>query len=82
MTARRRTLFLQVLEESRQRYQFVVLGYVVMPEHFHLLISEPEKADPSVVMKVVKQKFARPVRNRRNEQQLDLRVDGQDDHVW
>ena len=30
-----------------------------MPEHFHLLIGEPEKGDPSVVMKVVKQKFAR-----------------------
>jgi hypothetical protein len=36
-------LFLKVLEEERQRYQFVVVGYVVMPEHFHLLISEPEK---------------------------------------
>jgi len=23
----------------------------VMPEHFHLLISEPEKDDPSLVMK-------------------------------
>jgi putative transposase len=41
---RRRDLFLHVLEQVRQRYLFVVVGYVVMPEHIHLLISEQEKA--------------------------------------
>jgi len=30
-----------------------------MPEHFHLLISEPEKGNPSTVMQVLKQRFAR-----------------------
>jgi putative transposase len=34
-TARRRDLFLKVLEQVRQRYQWVVIGYVVMPEHIH-----------------------------------------------
>jgi putative transposase len=53
-TARRRDLFLKILEQIRRRYHFVVLGYVVMPEHFHLLISGPEIGDPSVVMKVVR----------------------------
>jgi REP element-mobilizing transposase RayT len=43
-------LFLKVLEQARQRYGFVVVGYVVMPEHVHLLIGEPEKADPSCVV--------------------------------
>ena len=38
-----------------------------MPEHFHLLIAEPEVGDPSVAMKVVKQRFARRV-NRRGKQ--------------
>jgi putative transposase len=64
-TPPRRDLFLKVLEQARRRYRFVVVGYVVMPEHFHLLISEPELGDPSVVMKVVKQRFARMVRHRR-----------------
>jgi REP element-mobilizing transposase RayT len=32
-----------VLERMRQRYRFVVIGYVVMPEHFHLLVSEPQE---------------------------------------
>ena len=45
----------------RQRYRFVVPGYVIMPEHFHLLMTEPEKDDPSMVMKVAKQEFARAV---------------------
>lgn len=27
----------------------VVKGYVVMPEHFHLLISEPQDETPSTV---------------------------------
>lgn len=81
-SAQRRDLFLKILEEARQRYQFVVLGYVVMPEHFHLLISEPEKGDPSVVMKVMKQRFARRVHKQRSSKQLDLCVDGADEHVW
>src|SRR5690348_3417171 len=48
-----------MLEQVRQRYDFVVVGYVVMPEHIHLLISEPEKGDPSRVMQALKQGFAR-----------------------
>lgn len=45
--------------------KFVVYGYVIMREHFHLLISEPSKGDPSVIMKVVKQRFARLLNRRR-----------------
>src|SRR5256712_10912720 len=60
-TQRRRTWFLEILEQVRRRYTFVVVGYVVMPEHFHLLISEPERGNPSTVMQVLKQRFARKV---------------------
>jgi hypothetical protein len=31
----------------RIRYRLAVLGYVVMPEHFHLLITEPQTGTPS-----------------------------------
>jgi len=34
-------LFESALEEMRCRYGFAVLGYVVMPEHVHLLVNEP-----------------------------------------
>jgi len=33
--------FLNSLETTRRRYAFEVLGYVLMPEHVHLLLSEP-----------------------------------------
>ena len=29
----------EVLEEVRRKYDFVIVGYVVMPEHVHLLIT-------------------------------------------
>ena len=54
-----RDLFLETFEEVRRSYRFVVAGYVVMPEHVHLLIGEPERGDPSVVMQVLKQRFTR-----------------------
>ena len=37
------TLRVSALERIRRRYNFVVAGYVVMPEHVHLLVSEPRK---------------------------------------
>jgi hypothetical protein len=40
-----RDLFEDALERTRRRYRFVVTGYVVMPEHVHLLIGEPVKSD-------------------------------------
>jgi len=60
-TARRRDLLLTVLEQVRRRYQFVVAGYVIMPEHIHLLISEPQVKTPSTVMQALKLGFARRV---------------------
>jgi putative transposase len=66
-TARARTLFLQVLDEVRNRYQFALLGYVVMPEHIHLLISEPKIGNPSTVMRVLKQRISRALRRRRRK---------------
>ena len=34
-------LFLDCLEDMRLRFDMFVYGYVVMPEHVHLLLSEP-----------------------------------------
>ncbi|HEX8816553.1 MAG TPA: transposase [Terriglobales bacterium] len=63
--AARYDLLLTILEEARQKYHFVVHGYVLMPEHFHLLITEPELGNPSVVMKVVKERFTLQLNQRR-----------------
>jgi putative transposase len=74
-SARSRDRFLSVLEQTRQRYRFVVVGYVVMPEHIHLLINEPEVGTPSTVMQVLKQRTARallPKTKRRDRRQIEL----------
>ena len=39
-----RDLFLEVMEQVRKRHRFVVVGYVVMPEHVHLLFGERSAA--------------------------------------
>jgi putative transposase len=81
----RRSLFLKVLEQVRQRYRFVVPGYVVMPEHIHLLISEPKKRNPSTVIQAIKLGFARRVlaqlRRRRNLRQATL-FEHAPQHIW
>ncbi|MGB6688548.1 MAG: hypothetical protein WBE76_11960 [Terracidiphilus sp.] len=37
-------VFERELESVRRDYGFVVAGYVLMPEHVHLLLSEPGKS--------------------------------------
>src|SRR4051812_15304305 len=80
-TRRRRDLFLKILEETRQAYGFVVVGYVVMPEHIRLLIGEPQKGTPSTVMQVVKQRFARRVLKKKRAAQGELWA-VEEGHVW
>jgi putative transposase len=41
-TPKMRALFEDALERMRLRYKFFVGGYVVMPEHIHLLVGEPQ----------------------------------------
>jgi REP element-mobilizing transposase RayT len=58
-TPQSRDLLLEVIEQVRRRYYFAVVGYVIMPEHIHLLLTEPERGNPSKVMQAIKQGFAR-----------------------
>jgi len=82
--ARSRDRFLSMLEQVRQRYRFVVLGYVVMPEHIHLLITEPEIGNPSKVMQVLKQRTARALLPKRKDPRQDslLGEDSQPRAFW
>jgi REP element-mobilizing transposase RayT len=47
--------FERELERVRAWYGCYITGYVVMPEHVHLLISEPERSKLSVVIQMLKQ---------------------------
>ena len=54
-----RNCFIKILDEVRSRHGFALLGYVLMPEHVHLLMGEPAYSNPSKVLQVVKQKVSR-----------------------
>jgi putative transposase len=77
---RARNLFVRVLRDVRERYGFLVVGYVLMPEHVHLLISEPRKGTPSKVVQVLKQRTSRALRGRKrrgSQAQLSLKFPNQ-----
>src|ERR1700693_1006209 len=55
-------LFLKILDRVRRRYRFVVVGYVVMPEHVHLLVSEPQRETLSTAIQALKLGVVRSMR--------------------
>ncbi len=64
-----KSIFERSLEETRRSYRFDVVGYVVMPEHVHLLVTEPERATLATALKALKQSVAR-------------RLIGAHEHFW
>ncbi len=50
------------LERVRRWYGCFITGYVVMPEHVHLLISEPERGKLSLVIQMLKQITSRKLK--------------------
>src|ERR1700689_2809522 len=69
---RARNLFVKILDEVRNVHGFALVGFVVMPEHIHLLMGEPVKGTPSTVLQVLKQRVSREMRKRQRK-----RVSGQ-----
>jgi putative transposase len=47
--------FEQTLERVRDWYGLLVCGYVVMPEHVHILVSEPERGTLAIAIQMLKQ---------------------------
>src|SRR5208337_1796754 len=54
-----RDIFESALERVRRRYDFVVAGYVVMPEHVHLLMSAPLTGTVAGAVQALKLSVAR-----------------------
>ncbi len=52
-------LFERALERARVRLGFFLTAYVVMPEHVHLLISEPERSTLASAIQAIKQSVSR-----------------------
>ncbi|MGI4853421.1 MAG: transposase [Janthinobacterium lividum] len=61
--------FVWVFEQARKRHGLLVYGYVLMPEHVHLLTTEPPMTLLATVLKVAKQESAKKLR-------------GQHRHFW
>ena len=70
--------FVHILGEVRDRYGFSLVGYVVMPEHIHLLISEPVKGNPSIVLQVLKQRVSRRLRRKKRTPTAQLKLTFED----
>ena len=59
--------FLSALERVRQTYGLCIYGYVIMPEHVHLLVNEPERNSLAQAVKSLKQGVARRLALRADE---------------
>jgi putative transposase len=81
-TPRRRDALLRLIERVRKEHGCPILGYVIMPEHLHLLIAPPEKGNPSTFMKAVKQRSSRQFRARKKRSSGTLFADSQHKHFW
>jgi REP-associated tyrosine transposase len=87
-TVRARECFIRILDRVRTKRDFLLLGFVVMPEHVHLLVSEAKGSNPSKVLQVLKQQVSRALRRRRRKLlrgQLSFRFAGaraEEKHFW
>lgn len=73
-------VFEREFEAVRRRYGFVVAGYVLMPEHVHLLVGEPRRSSLSVALQVLKQQTSRKLKGRGEVQFWQRRY--YDFNVW
>ena len=65
-TVRARNAFGRALEQVRRKYDFALVGYVVMPEHVHLLIGESKRGNPSTVVHSLKLRVSKSMRRTRS----------------
>ncbi len=75
-----RRVFERSLEQARCAYGFCVAGYVVMPEHVHLLATEPETAPLATALQALKQSVSRTLALRAAEPFWQARY--YDFNVW
>jgi putative transposase len=71
-TVRARNLAVKILGEVRARFAFALVGYVLMPEHVHLLISESGRASPARVIQVFKQRVSWRMRGKKRARKAQL----------
>ena len=65
--ARSRDLVVRELARVRDELGFPLVGYVIMPEHVHLLLGETKDSTPSTVLHRLKLRTARKLRKKPNK---------------
>ncbi len=76
-----RDVFVRLVEEVRVKFRFAIVGYVVMPDHFRLLMREPEIDTAANAVEMIKARYRRRYNS---SARLDEQVWGsrwQDTHV-
>jgi putative transposase len=74
------TVFEGALERTRQQHGLQVYGFVLMPEHVHMLVSEPERDILAQAMQSLKQSVSRTLALRAAEPFWQARY--YDFNVW
>ena len=76
-------IFESGLERTHQRHNLVIAGYVVMPEHVHLLVSEPRNTSLDQAIKSLKLSVAlrRPERPFWQARYYDFNVHNEETHI-
>ncbi len=64
---RSRVTFLETLEQLRKKHEFYLFGYVLMPEHVHLLLTEPKKQPTSTTISVLKGETSKRLKSSRTQ---------------
>jgi putative transposase len=82
-SVRARNVAVQILREVRARYGFALIGYVIMPEHVHLLISESGSLKPARIIQIFKQRVSRRMRGKKRaaKGQMALVFPGSDEEL-
>jgi len=71
-SVRNKNITAQILGEVRARFKFQLVGYVLMPDHVHLLISEPRGTTPAKAVQVFKQRVSRKLRRKKRQSNAQL----------
>jgi len=78
-------VFEKALERIRRNYRLRIYGYVVMPEHVHLLLSEPQRATLADALKSLKQGVSRRLVSKQFEGgpfKPEVGLSGAVQHFW
>jgi putative transposase len=65
-TTKPKEILQQVIERTRTTHDFLLYAYVLMPEHLHLLLSEPKNHSLSSTIRVIKGESSKLLKGKRN----------------